>query len=80
MVLEGLAIGFLGALIPVIVTVYGYTYMYKALGGFLVSELFILRPVYPFVLQISYLLIILGVAVGLVGSFISVTRYLHVKR
>ncbi len=80
MVLEGLAIGFLGALLPVIVTVYGYAYMYKALGGFLVSELFILRPVYPFVLQISYLLIILGVAVGLVGSFISVTRYLHVKR
>jgi len=80
MVLEGLAIGFLGSLIPVAVTIYGYTSMYKSLGGFLVSELFILRPVYPFVLQISYLLIILGVAVGLVGSFISVTRYLHVKR
>ncbi len=80
MVIEGLTIGFLGAMIPIFVTIYGYAYLYKALGGFLVSELFVLRPVYPFVLQISYLLVILGVAVGLIGSFISVTRYLHVKR
>jgi len=80
MVLEGLAIGFLGSLAPIALTITGYDWLYKALGGFLVSELFVLRPIYPFVLQISYLLIILGVAVGLVGSFISVTRYLHVKR
>ena len=80
MVLEGLVIGFLGALIPIILTILGYNYLYKSLGGFLVSELFILRPVYPFVLQISYLLAILGVVVGLIGSFISVTRYLHVKQ
>ena len=80
MVIEGLSIGFLGALAPILITIYGYGWIYKALGGFLVSELFVLRPVYPFVLQISYLLIILGVAVGLVGSFISVTRYLHIKR
>lgn len=80
MVLEGLAIGFLGALAPIAMTITGYAWLYKSLGGFLVSELFVLRPVYPFVLQISTLLIILGVAVGLVGSFISVTRYLHVKR
>lgn len=79
MVLEGLVIGFLGSLMPIAVTIYGYTYLYKALGGFLVSELFILRPIYPFVLQISYLLAILGVVVGLIGSFISVTRYLHIK-
>jgi len=80
MVLEGLAIGFLGSLIPIGVTVYGYTWLYEALGGFLVSQLFVLRPIYPFVLQISYLLVILGIVVGLIGSFISVTRYLHVKR
>jgi len=80
MVLEGLAIGFIGSWVPILLTVSGYTWMYKSLDGFLVSELFVLRPVYPFVLQISYLLSILGVVVGLIGSFISVTRYLHVKR
>ncbi len=79
MVLEGLVIGFLGSLVPVALTIYGYTYLYKALGGYLITELFILRPIYPFVLQISYLLAILGVVVGLIGSFISVTRYLHIK-
>lgn len=80
MVLEGLTIGFLGSLFPIVLTVYGYEWLYKLLGGFMVSELFVLRPVYPFVLQISYLLAILGVVVGLIGSFISVTRYLHMKR
>ncbi|NTW96603.1 MAG: ABC transporter permease [Erysipelotrichaceae bacterium] len=80
MVLEGLTIGFMGSLFPIVLTVYGYEWLYKLLGGFMVSELFVLRPVYPFVLQISYLLAILGVVVGLIGSFISVTRYLHMKR
>lgn len=80
MVLEGLAIGFIGSLVPIGLTITGYTWLYKSLGGFLISELFALRPIYPFVLQISYLLAILGVVVGLIGSFISVTRYLHVKR
>jgi cell division transport system permease protein len=80
MVLEGLTIGFMGSLFPIVLTIYGYEWLYKLLGGFMVSELFVLRPVYPFVLQISYLLAILGVVVGLIGSFISVTRYLHMKR
>jgi cell division transport system permease protein len=80
MVLEGLTIGFMGSLLPIVLTIIGYEWLYKILGGFMVSELFVLRPVYPFVLQISYLLAILGIVVGLIGSFISVTRYLHMKR
>jgi cell division transport system permease protein len=80
MVLEGLTIGFMGSLLPIVLTIIGYEWLYKILGGFMVSELFVLRPVYQFVLQISYLLAILGIVVGLIGSFISVTRYLHMKR
>lgn len=80
MVIEGFMIGLLGSIIPIVFTIYGYSMLHKAMNGVVVSSLFVLRPVYPFVLQISYLLAILGVVVGLVGSFISVTRYLWGKK
>lgn len=76
-VFEGIFIGFFGSLIPIGLTIYGYNYAYTALGGILFTELFPLRAVFPFVLQLSYLLILLGITLGLSGSFISVTRYLR---
>jgi len=78
--IEGVIIGLLGSIIPVIVTVVGYMYIYKSLGGVLVSNLFTLRPVFPFVYQISGILVAIAVLVGLFGSFISVTRYLRWSR
>ena len=80
MVIEGFAIGLIGAILPIVFTIEGYKYIHTAMNGVVISSLFVLRPVYPFVLQISYLLVILGVVVGLSGSFISVTRYLHRKK
>lgn len=76
-VLEGVFIGLFGSLIPIIVTIWGYAYAYNALGGILFTELFPLRAIYPFVLQLSYLLMLLGIILGLVGSYISVSRYLR---
>lgn len=76
-VLEGVFIGLFGSLIPIIVTIWGYAYAYNALGGILFTELFPLRDIYPFVLQLSYLLMLLGIILGLVGSYISVSRYLR---
>lgn len=80
MVIEGFVIGLLGASIPILFTIEGYKWIYTAMNGVVISSLFVLRPIYPFVLQISYLLAILGIVVGLSGSFISVTRYLHQKQ
>ena len=76
-VLEGVFIGLFGSLIPIIVTIWGYAYAYNALGGILFTDLFPLRDIYPFVLQLSYLLMLLGIILGLVGSYISVSRYLR---
>lgn len=76
-VLEGIFIGLFGSLLPIIVTIWGYAYAYNALGGILFTELFPLRDIYPFVLQLSYLLMLLGIILGLVGSYISVSRYLR---
>lgn len=77
---EGVLIGFIGSLLPIGISVFGYKYLYESLNGVLLSNIFELRPVFPFVFQLSYLLILLGVSVGLVGSFISVSRYLRTVR
>lgn len=77
---EGILIGFLGALLPVGLSVFGYKYLFESMDGVLLTSIFELRPVFPFVYQLSYLIILLGISVGLIGSFISVSRYLRTVR
>lgn len=78
--IEGILIGLMGSILPILLTIFGYQYLYNALGGVLVSNLFILRPIYPMVFQVSGILAGLAVLVGLTGSFISVTRHLRWNR
>lgn len=78
--IEGILIGLLGSLLPILITIFGYQYLYTNLDGVLVSNMLILRPVFPMVYQVSGILAGLAVVVGLTGSFISVTRHLRWKR
>jgi len=78
--IEGILIGFIGSIIPIGLTIFGYKYIFETMNGVLLSDIFILRPVFPFVFYLSYLLVLLGVSVGLLGSFISVSRYLRTVR
>ena len=78
--IEGILIGLMGSILPILLTIFGYQYLYNALNGVLVSNLFILRPIYPMVFQVSGILAGLAVLVGLTGSFISVTRHLRWNR
>lgn len=77
---EGIVIGALGSIIPILLTVFGYIYLYDLLDGIFLTEVFTLLPPHPFVLQLSLGLLGLGVIVGLIGSYISVTKYLRWKR
>ncbi len=76
----GIIIGGIGSIIPIILMGFGYNYLYNETGGILMSKIFVLQPVFPFVYQLSGILLALGVSVGFVGSFFSVTRYLRWKR
>lgn len=76
----GIIIGSVGSIIPILLMIFGYKFLYEKTGGILVSKIFILEPVYPFVYHLSGLLLALGVFVGFLGSFVSVTRYLRWKR
>lgn len=79
-VVEGVIIGALGALIPIILTWYGYKYLYNLTGGFLISRMFSLIPPEQFLPKTCLLLLLIGVIVGLIGSFFSVSKYLRWKR
>lgn len=78
--MEGVLIGLAGSLIPCILTCLGYRWFYESIGGRLFTELFALQPIWPFTLWICFALIGAGVIIGVFGSFISTTRYLHWKR
>ena len=68
MMLEGVFIGILGSLVPVLLTIFGYQYVYTILGGTFMSNMFVLQTVFPMTLEISGILILIGVLVGLAGT------------
>ena len=80
MMLEGMIIGLIGAVIPIVLTIVIYQWIYDLGNGIMLSSMFTLQPVYPLTLHISILLAGIGILVGLIGSFFSTSRYLRWKR
>ncbi len=78
--IEGMLIGLFGSILPVGVTVAGYMYLYDLLGGVFISQMFVLQNPYPLVAYTGAALTGVAMFVGLVGSFISVTKHLRWKR
>ena len=77
--IEGSFIGFFGAIIPIILMSYGYHSFYTFLGGKLFSSsLGELVAPYPFILWSSLLLLIIGLLVGMFGSYNAVKKYLKI--
>lgn len=77
-IFEGLVLGIIGSIIPVMVTIYGYIFLYDYLGGFVFSRLIILVNPYYFVFYISGIVLFIGAAVGTVGSYNAVRKYLKI--
>lgn len=73
--LEGIFIGVLGSIIPIVVLYFGYTIVYSSAQGLLPTMLAMREP-YPFIWQCSGILVALGSGVGLIGSFVSVRKFL----
>lgn len=79
-VIEGILIGLIGSLLPVALTYFGYAYLYRVLHGQFLSSMFVLEQVNPFAVQICVILVVCGVVVGMMGSFMAVSKYLRWKR
>ena len=77
-VIEGLILGFLGSLIPVGVTLYGYASIYEHFNGQIFSPFFKLVTPEPFIYFISLVLLALGIIVGMFGSYRAVRKYLKI--
>ena len=78
--IEGMCIGILGSIIPILLTIFGYKYIYNALNGVLLIAMFKLQPVYPFTLYVGLILLGTGIVVGILGSLFAVSKYLRWKR
>ena len=78
-IIEGSFIGLIGSIIPIILMCYGYKSLYDFLGGELFSSSLgkLVEP-YPFILYGSGLLLLIGLLVGMFGSYRAVRKYLKI--
>ena len=77
-IFEGLFLGVIGSIIPIIATIYGYTVLFENFNGQLFSPFIKLVPAEPFVYIVSLILLGLGVIVGMFGSYKAVRKYLKI--
>lgn len=77
-IIEGMILGFFGAIIPVVLITYGYLAFYNHFDGHLFTQLIELIQPEPFIYQASIIVIIIGIIVGMIGSAGAVRKYLKV--
>ena len=77
-VIEGIILGMIGSIIPILVVVFGYTGLYDYFGGVLFSPVIKLVSPMPFVVNTSLIILVIGMVVGMVGSARAVRRYIKV--
>ena len=77
-IIEGMILGLFGSIVPIGITMYGYTALYKHFNGYLFSELIKLIKPEPFIYQTSLAVLGIGILVGMIGSASAVRKYLKV--
>lgn len=77
-VLEGMWLGLIGAIIPIIAVTVAYYKIYELVSPKLKGELFQLLEVGPLMLQVNGLIALIGILIGVWGSFMSVRKFLKV--
>ena len=77
-VIEGMVLGLLGAILPIILTMYGYLALYNHFNGQLFSPLIKLIKPEPFIYYTSGVVLGIGIIVGMLGSYRAVKKYLKV--
>ena len=77
-VFEGLFLGILGAVIPIIGTCYSYSILYDKFDGKMFSEFIKLVEPLPFLYNVSGILLLIGMLVGMFGSWQAVRKYLKI--
>ena len=77
-VIEGMVLGLIGSIIPIILIIYGYFAAYNHFDGQLYSPLIQLIKPEPFIYYLSLIVLATGIVVGMIGSYHAVKKYLKV--
>ena len=77
-VVEGMVLGIIGSIIPIICTTYGYLAFYNHFEGQLLSPVIKLITPEPFIYLVSLIVLATGIIVGMFGSYRAVRKYLKV--
>lgn len=77
-IFEGLFLGMFGSIIPILATIYGYVALYNGFNGQLFSPFIQLIKPEPFIYIISVILLVIGILVGMFGSWRAVKKHLKI--
>ena len=77
-VIEGMVLGIIGSIIPMLTVIYGYYAIYDHFDGQLYSPLIKLMEPAPFTYWVSLIILGIGIVVGMFGSYKAVRKYLKV--
>ncbi|HWI47528.1 MAG TPA: permease-like cell division protein FtsX [Rummeliibacillus sp.] len=77
-ILEGLWLGLLGSIIPITVVTILYTQLHSVIAPRLKGEIFQMLNVTPFIFEVDLLILLMGVFIGIWGSFMSVRKFLKI--
>ena len=77
-VFEGFVLGVFGSIIPILISIYGYVFLYNQTGGYIFTQIITLVEPFPFVLTVSLILLVIGSLVGMLGSWRAVKKYLKI--
>ena len=77
-IIEGMILGLIGSIVPILLTTFGYLAFYKHFDGYLFTQLIQLMKPEPFIYQASGIIVIIGILVGMIGSASAVRKYLKV--
>ena len=77
-VIEGMFLGLLGSIVPVLIIIFGYTSLYDYSSGYVFSPLIQLIKPIPFIYYAALIIVGLGIVVGMIGSATASRKYLKV--
>ena len=77
-IIEGMILGLLGSIIPILIVCFGYIALYNHSNGYLYSRMISLIEPEPFIYMVSGIVVVIGIIVGMIGSASAVRKYLKI--
>ena len=75
-VIEGVILGIIGSIVPVLIVIYGYSSLYDYFNGVLFTPIFKMMVPVPIIFYVSASVLFLGMIVGMIGSARATRRFI----